>query len=50
MEYLKKDSAKANHLRQQFEGTPTRSLTDCYRKPSHAKKQIWNALSLECAM
>lgn len=50
MEYLKKDSAKANHLRRQFETTPTRSLTDCYRKPSYTKKQIWNALSLECAM
>ena len=50
MEYLKKDSAKANYLRRQFEATPTRSLTDCYRKPSHTKEQIWNALSLECAM
>ena len=50
MEYLKKDSAKANYLRRQFEATPTRSLTDCYRKPSHTKEQIWNDLSLECAM
>lgn len=50
MEYLKKDSAKAFHLRRQFEATPTRSLTDCYRKPSYTKKQIWKALSLECAM
>ena len=45
MEYLKKDSAKANHFRRQFESTPTRSLTDCYRKPSHTKEQIWNVLS-----
>lgn len=50
MEYLKKDSAKANRFRRQFENTPTRSLTDCYRKPSHTKKQIWNTLSLECTM
>lgn len=50
MEYLKKDSAKANHFRRQFESIPTRSLTDCYRKPSHTKEQIWNTLSLECAM
>lgn len=50
MEYLKKDSAKANHFRTIFERTPSRSLTDCYCKPSHTKKQIWNAISLECAI
>ena len=50
MEYLKKDGTKANYLRRQFEATPTRSLTDCYRKPSYTKKQIWNVLSVECAM
>lgn len=50
MEYLKKDSAKANRLRAAFERTPNRSLTDCYHEPSHIKKQIWNAISLECAM
>lgn len=38
MEYLKKDSAKANHFRTIFERTPSRSLTDCYCKPSHTKK------------
>lgn len=50
MEYLKKDSAKANHFQTIFERTPSRSLTDCYCKPSHTKKQIWNAISLECAI
>lgn len=50
MEYLKKDRTKANHFRTIFERTPSRSLTDCYCKPSHTKKQIWNAISLECAM
>lgn len=44
MEYLKKDSAKANYLRRQFESTPIRSLTDCYRKPSRTKRA-----NLECS-
>lgn len=46
MEYLKKDSAKANHFRTIFERTPSRSLTDCYCKPSHTKSKFGTLLAL----
>lgn len=50
MKYLKRDSALANRFRALYENTPTRTLYECYNKPSYTKKQIWNALCTECLM
>lgn len=43
MEYLKKDSAKANHLREAFEAALNRNekLEDVYTNPSFYKRSAW---------